>query len=158
MNKIRVNEYRDCIRHIWNCFMLPRYNETKDWGIVDSYVKIKNELFYSMVLSRPEGGNIIDFEFGSESYNIMVEISNSNPTPALINREIGVRYGYWDYDEKFIPPNSELLFVDFFDWDQCDFIDLALVILKIENCPSHPELNGRYAILECGYCNLQFRL
>ena len=46
--------------------------------------------------------------------------------------------------------DSELYFVDLFDWDPEGYRDLALVLAMVTVSPNAPDLRGRYVLLERG--------
>lgn len=48
----------------------------------------------------------------------------------------------------------DLRFIDYFDWGQELFRDLKYFRLKIVSFPSHPEVEGREALIETMYCQV----
>jgi hypothetical protein len=55
-----------------------------------------------------------------------------------------------DGEAKFQVRDSEvaLLFVKFFDWSNLSYLDLSLVLVRIQDFPARPELIGTEALVE----------
>lgn len=69
----------------------------------------------------------------------------------MLNRELSVAHGYWDYpDTKFMQSiNAE--FVRFFDFDWLAYRDYRYVMVFVSAAPSLPEIESRYALVETQY-------
>ena len=86
-------------------------------------------------------------------------VPSSPSIPILINRNEGEWSGYWDHPVKWIEDTgTQLLFVDFFDWDDRSFRDFQYCLVRVEKFEQHPELTGRYALVEPRYVRAYFNL
>ncbi len=147
------NSYRECTRSVWNNYFLELFDSSQNWALVDSFEVIKAEFFQSLVLFPALGERATEYSFGVPSQLIKVGLrgdTNSN-TSVMINRTKGATHGYWDYPLTMLDPTTQLLFVNFFDWNQYGFIDMNLVIAEIANCPKNPEIEGHRLIVDLLY-------
>jgi hypothetical protein len=58
---------------------------------------------------------------------------------------------HWDFPLQHLPPDAQLGFVRFFDWDQRAVMDNQLVRAEILSCESVPEIVGKHVLIEAGY-------
>lgn len=86
-----------------------------------------------------------DIALGQAQNRIKV-VAQSYPLAAMVNRDI--HSGYWDYPLKELGSRSTLHFISFFDWDNLEGFDNQYVRVLIQDCPGHPEVNGKHALIE----------
>ena len=155
------NEYRECVRNLWNIHFLKQMSETSsDWDVFERYDDVCSMLFASLVLNQVD----------REKYKKASAYVNS-PEPLLFFRvipavEIGVPVNisreknnlhYWDHSINFIKPNeTDMRFIDFFDLDLLGFRDFQYSRIKIVNSNIHPELIEHDALIGCNQIKIFF--
>src|SRR4051812_5749186 len=88
-----LNEYRDCSRSLWNRAFMTKFQEGQDWALSDSFLRIKNELFRSLVLRQVECSDD-DFSLGQSSALIKVKLRGPHKTAVMVNRQKHESAGY----------------------------------------------------------------
>jgi hypothetical protein len=70
--------------------------------------------------------------------------------PLQANRDLPAS-GYWDHPVEWIPPEAKQIIhpICFFDFDVLGWRRLQLYRVRVVESSSHPELNGRDALIEC---------
>ena len=150
-----VNNYRECVRSIWNSYFLQPFSYTQDFELVDSFKRVREELFRSIVLCPVVEDIPDDFLLGLPSPLVkIVPTSVSGDMPVMINRTRGETHGYWDHPISTLKAGADLLFVDFFDWNPYGFLDMSLVIAEISDCPEHPDIVGHRLIADLRYAGI----
>lgn len=123
-------------------FYLPR----------ERFIDLQSMLFSKLVL---EPCNLADADYGSDKvikglYVVSAsDLVDGGGISALVNRD--QVSGYWDYPLQCLPPDAQLGFVRFFDWDQRAVMDNQLVRAEILSCESVPEIVGKHVLIEAGY-------
>jgi hypothetical protein len=86
------------------------------------------------------------------------EISPKAPeVPIMINREPEKSSGYWDHPIKRVSQGKiRMHFADYFDWDLAAPLDFQYCLAKIIETSEHPEIVGRYALVEVQYVRVEF--
>lgn len=149
-----INMYRECSRSLWNEYFMERFENTHDWSLADSFKTIKEELFYSIVLSSsPNDGNL-SFSLGEPSHLITVKLAEKYQTAVKINRVKGETAGYWDHPVTKLNASSVLGFVDLFDWNSYGFLDMSLVMCEVFSNPEYPSIEGHRLIVELMYVDV----
>jgi hypothetical protein len=151
-----INDYRECARSIWNNYFSEKFTSLQDWGLVDSFKIVREELFRSIVLAAAFDDDIPNFSLGFPCNVIRVALKGDEnwTTSVMINRTKGETHGYWDHPLTKIRPNTDLLFVDLFDWDTYGFLDMSLVVAEVLTCPDAPEIVGHRLIVELRYIDI----
>jgi hypothetical protein len=140
-----MDRFRLASREVFNQYFRASdpYGD-EGWKLAERFSSVQSLLFQKLVAEPASLGTI---SYGDLQPEILVDLRpNLESVPALINREI--KSGYWDYPVKEIPKGSKLSFVSFFDWDQLDYRDNQYVKVQVEHLPSHPEVNGKQALIE----------
>ncbi|WP_019866863.1 hypothetical protein [Methylovulum miyakonense] len=159
-----ANRYRECVRSIWNIYFMDQYQATQNWDLLDSFKRIEQELFDSIVLvpALPDDEEEFNYRLGSPCPKIKI-IPSQIPDPGdkwdipvEINRTKGETSGYWDHPITRINSKAELAFVDFFDWDSYGFIDMSKIVAEIKDYPENPNLIGHRLIVELVYVDIVF--
>ena len=154
-----VNEYRDCCCAIWNNHFMKRFNDCQEWGVVDCFNVIKEELFRGVVLVSELGNEVSNFSLGFPSKLITVMLLNR--TPVQINRNKNAvnnadysSAGYWDYPLTELDSRATLLFVDFFDWNPYGLLNMKLVMCEILENPDRPDVEGHRLLVDLDYVEI----
>lgn len=154
-----VNRYRECARSIWNNYFLEQFQSTKHWDLVESFNRIQQELFDSIVLTPTLfDDEKIDFILGYPCHQIKLVPAWDDKwdIPVEINREKGMRAGYWDHPVKKISSQAELSFINFFDWDATGFLEMSKIMAEISNFPENPNLNQHSLFVDTIYVDFFF--
>jgi hypothetical protein len=148
---VLLRNYRECVRSLWNTYYRPRIGESLDWDLRDEFEGIACAIFSSLV-SR---------EIGTDDEIAHAAISSPEPRtnlhivpivehgiPILISRDIPAR-GYWDHPVAHIrSTDAELRLVRFFDFDVLGYRDYRYYEVYICGSTTHPEIIGRFALVE----------
>lgn len=146
------DDYRECVRHLWNTRFRPLAEPTKDWDVRDEFDAIARRIFASLVL-RPLNIFTLELSRASEAEptalpGFIVVPAHESGTPIHINRELP-RGGYWDYPlERVLPEDLHLHFLRFFDFDQLGYRDFRYYEVKIHASVAYRETVGRVALIE----------
>ena len=151
-----IHEFREALRHLWNAYM--RVEAT--WDTVDEFARVSEIIFSECVLSR--AGVIarpIPMNHGTEvmeEYRLFA--NHAGKLPLSPNRDIPAS-GYWDYPIKWIPPEETQTIhpICFFDFDLCGWRSVQYYRVRIVESDSHPELNGRDALIECVHVDIEVK-
>jgi len=143
------DHYRASARAIWNTAFWPD-PDFRNWDSIDQFHEIEKLLFQELVLAKVgREWPLCDlFENAIPFFQIVPSVVHG--TPIMIqNPRPGALTGYWDDPVNLIKPReAELLFIEYFDWDELDYIDLRYYRIKIACFDAHPELVGREALIE----------
>ena len=149
-----IHQFREAARHLWNSYL----KREADYDSVDTFHSICLQLFEEQITSRlelsvspiPMDGHNVPLD----GYRIFA--SHQGKIPLYINREIPPS-GYWDYPIDWIAPEEgpDIRPISFFDYDLLGWRNIEFYRVRIVNCPSHPEINGREALIKCDYVELE---
>ena len=151
-----VHLFRETLRHLWNTYLKRDAN----WDTVALFNDISLKLFEEQIVSRL-GINAPPIPLDAEEnylsqYRIFAE--GSGKLPLSVNRDIPPS-GYWDYPIEWIPPekNNDIRPISFFDFDVLGWRKFEYYHVRIIECESNPELNGRDALIPCDYVEIECR-
>ncbi len=149
-----VNLFRESVRHLWNSYMRIDAN----WDTVDTFRQIASLLFEEKILSKLNC-DISPIPIKAEDdyiYNYRILMKGNGKLPVMVNREIPSS-NYWDYPIEWIPPEMkpDIRPICFFDWDVLGWRMLEYYRVRIVKCNSNPELDGRDALINCNYVDLE---
>ncbi len=145
----QIHEFREAVRHLWNSYL--RSDAT--WDTADEFTRIAAILFSECALRRVDvEARPIPIGHGAEvlhEYRIF-----ARPPGRLrfhANRDVPAS-GYWDHPIEWIPPEKPQTIhpICFFDFDVLGWRRIQYYRVRIVESSSHPELNGRDALIECG--------
>jgi hypothetical protein len=149
-----INRFREAARHLWNSYL----GRDADWDSVEAFQEICLALFEQQVLRR-QGLKaspipVDDCRKPLEEYRLFAP--HSGRLPLRVNRDVPAS-GYWDFPVEWIPPEErpEIKPMGFFDFDSIGMRNLEFYRVRILDCPSHPEINGRDALVRCETVELE---
>jgi hypothetical protein len=144
--------YREASRTLWNLFFLPAYADSQLETTCD-FFDAQRALLEGLVLRH------IGHEEVAPLDRLISIAPKSITIPAMISnpRENDKTY-YWDHEINQIDKNTELGFIEFFDFRDLDsIIDYQYVRCKIHQCEIHPELISHEALVEVQYVSFLFK-
>src|SRR5580692_92 len=143
------DHYRVSARGIWNTTFWPDQN-FRNWDSIEQFHEIAKLLFQELVLAKVDREWPLQNLFKSAIPFFHIVPSIAHGTPVLIQKpRKGAPTGYWDDPVNLVEPSqAELLFIEYFDWNEMDYIDLRYYRVKIANFDTHSELVGREALIE----------
>jgi hypothetical protein len=144
-----MDHYRITGRSIWNAAFWSQ-PELRNWDSWEQFEQIKNLLFSALVVGRLEQiGCCADLATVPRPI-LQVRPGQSSTVPIMIHLpRQGDRNNYWDDPVREITgEETELHFLDYFDWDKMNYIDFQYYRVKIIGFPSQPHLQGREALLQ----------
>ena len=156
-----INQYRECVRHLYNTYFLKEVSEGEDidWDLKDLYNNIASQLFDAVVLYPRDISNakLTPDHIVPKVPLAFLQIMPSDHAAAmvLINREIDS--GYWDEkatDQELC--DSRMSFLGFFDFDSSGFMEMNYYLVLIESAPNRPDLAGRQALIPVQYAKAYF--
>lgn len=143
------NHYRVSARAIWNTAFWPDA-DLRHWDAVDQFDAIQQHLFAELVLSKLDKEWPFDKIFKQAIPFFQVVPSSSQTSILIQNPRPEAAHGYWDHPLNIIKRGqAELCFMDYFDWNRMDYIDLRYYRVQIGRFDTHPELVGREALIDC---------
>lgn len=146
--KFRI--FRECGRDLWNLYLRDSQREEYLSRLCWQFDKILRELFQIILLDPCEVSCEVEYvKGGLEDFPeiFCVEIPNLNSDSIYISRERG-HCGYWDFDLKGVSLEGiELVFIDFFDFEQIEWREFQYLRVNIVGFPAAPECIGRQALI-----------
>jgi len=145
-------QYRECARHIRNAYYVPR--NLSDGDIVEAFDELSILLFRHLVLGEL-GVNRELNDWLSEPASIFPIVPSGDVCPIMINRK--EQSDYWDHPLTEIKKDDlEMVFIDYFDWDDMDLIDLRYYRVRITASSVYPELIGSDALISTIYADVYY--
>jgi hypothetical protein len=134
------NAYRECARNLWNVYLSRR---TDIGASLDAFGQIREVLFDALVTDEL-------CEEGKDRSSLVLRVVPERSL-ILIQRPSGPgQASYWDEEKDMIvgPEDIKLAFLDYFDFAQIPIQDFRYYRCKVLSFPSHPNYEGREALLE----------
>jgi hypothetical protein len=150
MNDItdRMQNYRECARHIWNSHFRAEAERPQDWDLRDEFCDAALILFRALVLHGlgvDDGQLLADYR-GDKQPLMFLRLDVEPSSEIMINRT-GAS-GYWDDPVTRIEKGEcDLRFIQFFDWWDLGFRDFAFYRVRIVGSSRYPHLVGRDALV-----------
>lgn len=140
------NAYRECARNVWNVYLSRR---TDISASLDAFGQIRDVLFDALVTDEL-------CEEGEDRSSIALRVVPERSL-ILINRSTASS-GYWDQEKDMVvgPRDITLAYLDYFDFSQIPIQDFRFYRCKVLKFPSHPDYEGREALLEVSPANRVF--
>jgi hypothetical protein len=137
-----MNTFRECSRNLWNVY----FSKQEDiGGALDVFGQIRELLFDSLVLAE------LSYEGEAAHHDIPKPTLKVVPERSLIliNRSAQTS-GYWDQEKDMVvgPTDIALAFLDYFDFAQIPIMDFRYFRCRVLKFPSHPDYEGREALVE----------
>jgi hypothetical protein len=150
-----MNNYRECTRHLWNTYFRMVAPRRSDVEAAFRFDAIKELIFRELVLAKI---GKLDFQKpcdGEPWPFLAVRIPRNRRSPALISRPSADGNKYWDDPLRTLEGRGLILrFIDYFDWDEFNYIDCRYYKVRIVSLPGHPNLTGRDALIETQYARV----
>ena len=144
--------YREACRLLWNG-SLRDFDADERIHLDDErycdFARLRGDLFVALVLRDiGHADATVRFQTMDASVFPFLRIVATPRTQILVNRE-AVHHGnpYWDGLPNAVPDEIDLRFIDYFDWDEVGYRDLAYYEARIVGCAAHPDIVGRNALL-----------
>ena len=145
-------QYRECARHIRNAYYVPK--DMNDGDIVEDFDALSVLLFRHLVLGEV-GVDRESNNWLSEPALIFPVVPSGNVCPIMINRK--EQSDYWDHPLTEIKKDDlEMVFIDYFDWDDMDLIDLRYYRVRITTSSVYPDLVGSDALIATIYADVYY--
>jgi hypothetical protein len=140
-----MNAYRECSRNLWNVYFSGRGDIG---GSLDAFGQIRQLLFNVLIISELSS----EAEAGGEDMAPPVlKVMPKERALILIQRlsEAG-QARYWDQEKDMVvgPRDITMAFLDYFDFSDVPIQDFHYYRCKVLSFPSHPDYEGREALLE----------
>jgi hypothetical protein len=144
-----IHSFREAARHLWNAYL----REGSDWKTLENFEQICGLLFEEIVTNKID----VDYELnnicsyaGEYAPEYQVFADHTGKLSLMVNRELKAS-GYWDHPVTWIPPEipNDLRLIEFFDFDQLGWRTFEYYRVRIITCESHPEIEGRDALIRC---------
>jgi hypothetical protein len=142
-----INRFRIAARELFNTyFRVDDPYKNNGWSGAERFSDVEVLLFEKLV-AEVAGLSIVGY--GNLQPEIRVSLRQGlDHAPIMINRETDS--GYWDHPIREVTPDAKLVFIRFFDWDQLDYRDNRYVRVQVEKWASHPEIEGKQALVNAG--------
>jgi hypothetical protein len=135
-------------RSVWNMGFRPEFG-FRNFDSRDHFEQIKELLFKALVVAPLEEGHHCDLNTLPDPIYQVVP-AGPEPVPIIIRRpREGDSNWHWDDPvEEITAADSELQFLDYFDWDHLNYADFQYYRVRISVLRAHPHLVGREALVE----------
>jgi hypothetical protein len=150
--------YREAMRHLWNTYFVREMSSLLECGALDKFEEIDRLLFSALVLDQLAPLHpAVNFRSEVWPFLRVVAQEDSDSLAMMLSDLITGPNRSWS-DRTFIKlnPDTELAFIEFFDWDQYGFVSFPYIRLKILKFPSRPDLVGREALVDSSRCRVLF--
>jgi hypothetical protein len=140
------DHYRESARAIWNTAFWPDV-ELRDWDSVDQFDKIQKILFSELVLKKTQKEWPVEDVF-RKAIPFFCIVPKFDATILINNPRSARETGYWDHPVNLVKSGeSELQFIEYFDWNRMDYVDLRYYRVKIVRFDGHADVVGREALI-----------
>jgi hypothetical protein len=109
-------------------------------------------LFTELVLKRIE--KAAPQKMSADPWPFLKIVLNAAECPALISRPDNGGGKYWDEPVNRLGRDVDLRLIDYYDWDEFNYVDFRYYKVKIAAFPAHPNLVGREALIETFYASI----
>jgi hypothetical protein len=144
----RMQNYRECVRHIWNTHFRTEAERRQDWDLRNDFCDAALILFRALVLDGFDVGEtegLADYRAEQQPL-LFLRLVIETASQILINRT--GQSGYWDDPvSRLEKDDCDLRFIQFFDWSVLGFRDFAFYRVRIVASPRYPHLVGRDALV-----------
>lgn len=150
----RIGEFREAARHLWNIHL--RRDAT--WDQQQLFGRLCRDLFAVIALRGHDAPILpVDSEAAGPILAYQISMRGSGKLPLFVNRDQPAA-GYWDHPVDWIAPedNNEIHPICFFDFDVLGWRSFEYVRSRIARCPSHPEIEGRDALVRLDYVSIGY--
>jgi hypothetical protein len=136
-----MQRYRECSRNLWNSYIGTAESDGVGEVVGRVYEQLRELLFKGIVTA-----NLTQ----DESSELTLTIVPFQSLPILIERPSSDGNRYWDQEPDFRFEHGlvELTFVDLFDFFEGAIRDFRYYSCTVTKCPSHPEYEGRNALVD----------
>jgi len=141
--------YRDAKCHIWNTYFHDLVENLNDDEPLYSFEIIEKRLF-SALICHPLGLTFnFDRGFGLDSVRTIIVKPKPNliEIPAMLADASGLNR-LWRKAENLLASGLSLAFMDFFQWDNYDYLSLPFVKCEVMDCKERPDYQGNEALVE----------
>src|SRR5437773_294827 len=122
-----LNCHREAVRGVWNNYL----RTSADFDSVDALAEVSSVLFREIVL-RQLGRRDFTRASRTDTYTFIHVVPEPDGVPIMINRPSTDGNMYWDDPVNHVNKSKcDLLFIDYFDWDQIDYIDCRYYRVRI---------------------------
>ncbi len=143
-------KYRECARHIRNLYYVPK--DINDEDILEDFRELSILMFKHLVLNE-FGLNFESNEWLVEPSSMFQVVPLGDTCPIMINRK--GQSEYWDHPVTEIKKiDLEMVFIEYFDWDDMDLIDFRYYLVRIIESSTYPDLVGSDALIETIYADV----
>ena len=150
-----VDHYRIAARSLWNTafWAVPDLRTTE---ATEQFDEINLMLFDGLVLARLEQ-HLERAQIFRSPLSFLQVTPSSQTVPILINNPRPEGTGYWDHPVDSVDSEKvEMHFIEFFDWNEFDYLDFTYYRVKIARLDGHPDVVGREALIERQYARVKF--
>jgi hypothetical protein len=147
------DHYRITVRSIWNTGFWPD-PAFQDWEAQERFEEVSRILFDELVLTKLDLEWQISDIFRKPMPFFRIQPTSDYGCPVMIDREGDALTGggVWnDPVNRLRPLEAELHFIQFFDWDKMNYIDLQYYMAGIAVFAAQPHLVGRRALIDRQY-------
>jgi hypothetical protein len=140
-----MNNYRECSRNLWNVYFARRENVGPS---LDTYEPIRKMLFETLVVDE------LSYEGIAEEADIPPPALRVLPNhrSQLLVKALSApgENAYWGEGGALSvgPEDISLAYADYFDFSNLSLRDFQYYLCKILRFPSHPEYEGREALIQ----------
>jgi hypothetical protein len=142
-----MNQYRECVRHVWNGWFYQSVSSREDWDLRDRFERIRLALFEALVVCHvaPVAGSTMD-RVDSMVPMAAIAIRINGRSSIMVNR--GVSTGYWDDPlDSVVADDVDLRLIGLFDWSELGFRECSLYRVRIVASARFPSVVGRDALV-----------
>lgn len=146
-------KYRECARHIRNIYYAP--DDFGDENTSEDFDELAIVLFKHLIIGE-FGINRNLISWLAEPASMFQIIPSGDSCPIMINRQ--GQSDYWDHPITEIRKDDlEMVFIDYFDWDDMDLVDFRYYWVRITASAAYPELVGFDALIATIYAEVYYR-
>ncbi|RWR45067.1 hypothetical protein EOW65_17105 [Sinirhodobacter ferrireducens] len=154
----RISLFREAARHAWNTYF-ARQNFGECLELYPVFKRIEAGFFEAIVL-QPLGMMELSSQFGAGPLDwlLMVPKEGMRHIPARFEKNQADGNTYWG-DIKLLPVDDgrAFLFVEFYDWDWCGYIDMSHARVQLRAQTETDHLKSSFALLDTDSFRFVFR-
>ncbi|HLW92871.1 MAG TPA: hypothetical protein VKS78_16435 [Roseiarcus sp.] len=142
--------YLDAKQHLWNSYFLGQVADLREREPLESFELIDRRLLFALVCRPLKLALPPDHYFFADPIRDILAIPRSYVTELnmMMSKPSEDGNRYWERPTLFPKEGLVLSFIEFFQWDRYGFQSASLARCKVEAIASHPEYEGREALVE----------
>jgi hypothetical protein len=142
--------YSDAKCHLWNAYFVDSVTDLKECEPLETFKAIDKQLFIALVCVPLSLKLSASYVMGAEPIKQILVLPKQyiREVPVILREPNTGGGALWTKTDTLSASELSFAFIELFQWNSYDFLNLPLVRCMVGNCGSHPQYLGREALIE----------